>query len=265
MNIGISAYFIKRDNLFSVFKEAIKRGILFFEIPFEIPYLETLDDDFLWEVERLREMGASFSLHGPWIECNLGSLFEEIRIFSRERVLRSIDLARTWKLNPVIIHPAFSFFKEEKMNNKSLVYFFNELERIVIYAKKSKIDLCLENVPFSFSFFHQMESFPQIKEKFFLRVCYDLGHALIAKNRTEKGSIEESIIRDISVFRDEIVHIHFHNNNGNADDHILYSGILDLKRILRELQKIGFNGRIIIESEDVEKFGIDYLISWLKG
>lgn len=265
MRIGISAYFIKKENVLPFFRKAVEEGIFFFELPFEIPHIEIMNGRFFKEVETLKEMGASFSLHGPWIECNLGSLFREIRSFSRTRILKSIDFAESWGLNPLIIHPGFNFFKEREIENLSRSYFFEEIAFIVSYAQKKNVDLCIENVPFALSFFKEIGDFIEIKKNFPLRVCYDLGHALITKNQAGARSVEDTIIEEILKHKEDIAHIHFHNNNGRTDSHLLYSGVLDMRKILDALREMAFQGRIVIESEDVETYGISYFLEWIKG
>lgn len=265
MDIGFSAYFVTRENVLTLLEEALEKGITFFELPYEIPYLEIVDSGFFSEVKRFKDMGASFSLHGPWIETNLGSLFEEIRAFSRERILRSIDLAESLGLNPLIIHPGFSFFKEEEIRGLSKRYFFEGLAFVVHYAREKGVNLCMENIPSAFSFFQAINDFSEIKEKFALNICYDVGHSLILKNQKYVRSPEDSIIQEIKDYETDIIHVHLHNNYGKADDHLLYSGIFDIKKVLGGLRKASFKGRIVIESEDVERYGIEYLLGWLNS
>ncbi len=263
MNLGISAYFLKRENVLKTLRMAVEKGITFFELAFEVPQLEILNSDFLKEVEGLKRMGASFSLHGPWIECNIGSLFEEIRIFSRMRILKSIDFAESFGLNPVVIHPGFNFVAQLDVKETAEKYFYDELGILLSYAEKRKVDLLIENVPFAISFFHEIRDFKRIMDRFSLSACYDVGHSLIGKMQKGIESIEESIVGEIRENKDHISQIHLHNNYGRSDNHLLYSGMLDIKRILTTLKKMDFRGRVIIESEDVETFGLDYLISWL--
>lgn len=265
MNVGFSAYFVKKENIFSFFEKALEKGIFLFELAFEIPYLEIMDANFLKKIESLKEKGASFSLHGPWIECNPGSLFKKIREFSRERILRAIDVASDYGLNPLIIHPGFNFFGDEEAKKISENYFLEELSFLVSHSQKKGVQLLIENVPFALSFFNEIEDLQKIKEKISVGVCYDLGHALISKRKKESQEIEESIISEISKNMDNIGEIHFHNNFGSIDDHLLYSGIMNLQKMLKSLEKIGFEGPIIIESTDVEMHGIEYLVDWVQG
>jgi sugar phosphate isomerase/epimerase len=46
----------------------------------------------------------------------------------------------------------------------------------------------------------------------------------------------------------QLVHLHFHDNHGEADEHLIPGeGSLDWDRILSTIESIGFNGTAVLE------------------
>lgn len=263
MLFGISTYFLSKERVLPLIEEAFLKGIRHFEVGFEVPYLDFLNENFFEKIENLRSLGVSFSIHAPWIECNLGSLFREVRDFTKRRIISSIDLAERWNLNPVILHPGLSFVKEKNSHKEAKDNFMEELRSIVSYAEKKGVRILLENVPFVFSFFSSLEEFEDFRGRLDIRICYDMGHSLLMK-RGEPEEVQSMILSEVIEHRSDIEEIHFHNNHGKKDEHLLYSGILDLKKILLGLKEKGFEGIVMVESSDIERFGLDFFFSWIR-
>ncbi len=264
MEIGISLYFVRKENLIPFMKMGAQKGISSFELAYEIPYLEEMKK-ITREIDALRKEGISFSLHAPWIECNMGSLYKEIRLFSRERLIETIDMATNLGLNPVIIHPAITFFEDKELKALAQKYFLEELEIIFEKGIKNGVQLCLENLPFESSFFFKTKDLSILKSRLPIKICYDTGHALMATYRDKLKKSEDFIVQEILDNKDEIVQIHLHNNYGKKDEHLFYSGLLDMKKILAILRKCSYMGRIMVESEDIEDFGLDHFLNWLNS
>ena len=70
--------------------------------------------------------------------------------------------------------------------------------------------------------------------------CWDTGH----------GNCEGDQYADIIALGDEMYAIHFNDNMGNSDAHIIpYFGTLNVDRVMRALQKIGFSGYFTFECD----------------
>jgi len=58
----------------------------------------------------------------------------------------------------------------------------------------------------------------------------------------------QAIIDYIRTFREKIVHIHWHDNNGVYDEHLpIGEGLIDHKRVVKELKNINYNRTITLE------------------
>ena len=70
--------------------------------------------------------------------------------------------------------------------------------------------------------------------------CWDTGH----------GNCEGDQYADIIALGDEMYAIHFNDNMGNSDAHIIpYFGTLNVDRVMRALQKTGFSGYFTFECD----------------
>jgi sugar phosphate isomerase/epimerase len=266
VKLGVSSYFFSLEGFKGVISECFNYGLRCVEIAYEIPFVELLDRAFFDELKRWKEDGMSFSMHGPWIECNLASHFREIRDFSRQRIMEAIDVASEMGMDPFVLHPGFNFVMDRRwhMEEKAMGYFADELFLLREHAERRGVRLCLENMPFAFSFFSLASEPGPLAEDCGLSVCYDVGHAAMSKLQAGLPSPQESILSDLRQYIGGIGHVHIHNNFGARDEHSLYSGLLNLKAILKTLMEEGFEGMAVFESTDIETYGFATFAAWLK-
>jgi len=115
-------------------------------------------------------------------------------------------------------------------------------------AKKHGVEIAIENVPEPYPFLmksaHDFSRFyNELDED--LGLVFDIGHAHINRQT------EDFIAR----FSDKIVHIHASDNDGAGDQHLgIGYGTIDWNGVAKALEKVKYNGLIILESvEHVEE------------
>jgi sugar phosphate isomerase/epimerase len=115
------------------------------------------------------------------------------------------------------------------------------LREIVSHAKKSKVHVMLENAPLS-NGIHSIDEFKYIIDNVAtLFVHLDIPHAF-----TSGGM--ESVIDYINTFRDKIIHIHWHDNHGKRDEHLLIGeGLIDHQKAIKALKDIDYDRTITLE------------------
>ena len=268
MKLGLSTYFLVKKHIKEIIKDILDSGFKTIEISYEIPHLLEMDRKFFLYLKEIKRNGIEFSMHAPFLEINLGSYFEDMRRFSKKRVLRALNMAEIAGCTPFVIHPCYSFVrgKAEYIEKKTRENFVEDLKEIITIAKDKGIRVGLENVQMPFFFFYNMDDFLSLKKDVpELKIALDLGHAYISKSLKGNKNPEDSIIEDIKkVGLENIIHIHLHNNSGTKDDHSIVEGNMDLKRILRFLYENGYNEKVIIESQDVEEYGMDVIVEKIK-
>lgn len=196
-------------------------------------------------VRRLRELAASygleFSVHTPFTDVNIASLNPAVRRVSIRLVKRSIYYASLLEAKVAVVHPghkgpleAFQPRSAEKLNLQSV-------EELTRYASDLGVKLALENMPRG-GLLSRVEDF----ERFFssttvegLSLALDVGHA--------KTVGQLSLF--LSKFKSLIGHVHLHENDGTADQHLALNpeGGSWLSAV-ETLGKAGFNGYLVVES-----------------
>jgi sugar phosphate isomerase/epimerase len=120
--------------------------------------------------------------------------------------------------------------------------FSNAMRELSEFAKTKTVDLMLENVPVVAggtggisSYSAVMASVPQLK-------CHlDIAHAYIEGGM---GGIKAYLTR----FREQLVHIHIHDNHGEVDEHLaLGDGEIDFKKVVKWLKEIEYSRTITFE------------------
>jgi len=115
------------------------------------------------------------------------------------------------------------------------------LREIVNQAKKYKVDVMLENVPFS-NGIHNIDEFKYIIDNVAtLFVHLDIPHAF-----TSGGMA--AVVDYINTFKDKIIHIHWHDNHGKRDEHLPIGEVfIDHQKAVKALKDIGYDGTITLE------------------
>jgi sugar phosphate isomerase/epimerase len=115
------------------------------------------------------------------------------------------------------------------------------LREIVSHAKGYNVDVMLENTPVS-NGIHNVDEFKYIIDNVAtLFVHLDIPHAF-----TSGGM--KSVIDYINTFRDKIIHIHWHDNHGQKDEHLpIGEGSIDHQKAIKALKDIGYDRTITLE------------------
>jgi len=268
LKFGLSTYFLVKKHIKEIVGDILSHGFKIIELSYEIPHSLEMDKNFFSYLKGIKEDGIELSMHAPFLEINFGSFFNDMRMFSKNRVLEALDVAESVGCNPVVIHPCYTFVKgkAEHIEKKTRENFIEDLREIVNKAKNSGIKIAIENVHMPFFFFYSMDDFKSLKREIpELGIAFDIGQAYIAKYSKGNKNPEESIIEDIKdVGIDNIIHIHLHNNSGTRDDHSFLSGNMDVNKILNFLTQSGYNEKIIIETQDPEEYGMDLVLRKIK-
>lgn len=269
MQFGFSTYFFVKQPLHGVLDAIVTSGLTTVEISCEIPHGLNMDREFRRRVANLKGRGYTFSVHAPFFELNLGSFFDGIRSLSKERIRYALDLAGELGCDPVVVHPGYSFlinkvkFVEEQTRNR----FIEDLGELSEYGATMGVRIALENVFMPFFFFYDLPDFLELKKALpLVGITLDTGHAYVGKCMRHDPDPEGAIIEDIKrIGIEHFFHVHLHNNLGARDDHLFLEGAMDMGRILRALSDLGYKGKVIIESYDMEEQGIPAVLRKLES
>ncbi len=146
-----------------------------------------------------------------WID--LGSDYERIRHAWISEAIEEANLAKELGIYVINFHSSSKgmFFGERR--KIILDNWIKSLHEIISHTKMFGIQIMLENVPNS-SRIHKIDEFKYIIDNVQgLNVHLDIPHAFTL------GGMQ-AITDYIRTFREKIVHIHWHDNHGEYDEHL---------------------------------------------
>ncbi|HEX2169922.1 MAG TPA: sugar phosphate isomerase/epimerase family protein [Nitrososphaera sp.] len=174
-----------------------------------------------------------------WID--LASDYDYIRHAWINEAIREIRIARELGIDLINFHANVNgmFFGEKR--KVVLDNLIKSLREIANQAKRFNVGVMLENTPLS-NGIHNVDEFKYIIYNVpTLFVHLDIPHAF-----TSGGM--KSVIDYINTFKDKIIHIHWHDNHGQKDEHLpIGEGSIDHEKAIKALKEIGYNGTITLE------------------
>lgn len=164
-----------------------------------------------------------------------------------DRQKRAIDVCQMLGIKNIIVHSAETL---DNANTKEEFYKINAecYGQILPYAKVRGINILCENGTSTKWYINDGASMREFI-KYIQREtgcsnfhgCWDTGHA---------NWLYDSQYLDIIALGDEMYGIHFHDNMGTGDNHMIpYYGNLDIDGVMRALRMIGYNGDFTLETD----------------
>lgn len=174
-----------------------------------------------------------------WID--LCSDYENVRYAWVLEAMREIKTARKIGIDLINFHANLNGMFYGEKRKILLDNMIRSLREIIRYAHKYKMQVMLENVPFSHGI-HNVDEFKYIIDNVTsLFVHLDIPHAF-----TSGGM--KSVIDYIHTFRDKIIHVHWHDNHGNRDEHLpIGAGLIDHQKAFKALKNVNYDSTITLE------------------
>lgn len=250
-------WFRPEQHDFGYAERAIKAGLDGFEALYRESYLEPeVHEEYLRNLQRIkRELGASFTVHAPSHDVNLGSLNSRTRQAAFDEIKASIDFARSIGASVVVVHPVLGILgmPEGKWSNeytppKREGENIDQQEAYVVRAVKDLADyapdvmLCLENLVYPHEIYRSPEDMVELIRKVNrtnVGVTLDVGHAIVCGHKP---------LDFLNLLQDDIFHVHLHDNDGVVDQHRpLGQGIVDYVGLLHSLRDMDYQGVVHFE------------------
>jgi sugar phosphate isomerase/epimerase len=174
-----------------------------------------------------------------WID--LASDYDYIRHAWIDEAIREIKIARKLGIDLINFHANVNGMFYGEKRKVVLDNLIKSLREIVSNAKRFNVDVMLENTPLS-NGIHNVDEFQYIIDNVpMLFVHLDIPHAF-----TSGGM--NAVIDYINTFRDKIIHIHWHDNHGQKDEHLpIGKGFIDHQKAIKALKDIGYDRTITLE------------------
>jgi sugar phosphate isomerase/epimerase len=174
-----------------------------------------------------------------WID--LCSDYEYVRHAWILEAMREIRTAKKIGIDLINVHANLNGMFYGEKRHVLLDNMIRSLREIIRCAERSNMKVMLENVPLS-NGIHGVNEFKYIIDNVdSLLVHLDIPHAF-----TSGGM--KSVLDYISLFKDRIVHIHWHDNHGMKDEHLaIGEGWIDHYKAVKALKDINYGGTITLE------------------
>ncbi len=234
MNISVSTLALSPKPLEDVLSCLEDRGLKFCEVINEYPY-NFIDKDVVDSYD------VKITIHSPLSDINIASYNEAMRRSSVLQIKNSIDLASSMEPGIVVVHPGHVPILGKKFKDKILKNSTESLNECNKYASERDVMLCVENMPdIEGLLCKDINQLDNILEDLDAYMTLDVGHA-----HNMKFPVSEMIKSP------RIKHIHLSDNDGNFDNHnALGSANVDFKSLFKELDRIGYNGILVVEVAD---------------
>ncbi len=219
------------------------------------------------EIESARNISLEHKMeicvHAPFFELNIAAFCKSIREESVRQTKKAVDFCADLGGKKIIVHSGkytYNYPPDTAIENNYLKkmqwdYNIESLKNINEQATNKGVTVCLENIGID-TIDETFEDLLEIREAVgdSLKFTFDIGHARLYAN----GGVEKAI----SLFDDNIHHIHFTDNNGEKDDHLPigdgnfdYSNIIDFVKkfqhiVTLEVVDIGQSPEAILRSRE---------------
>jgi sugar phosphate isomerase/epimerase len=186
----------------------------------------------------LRNVGLRLlDLHAPHgVGKGWGSGIEEERLAAVQLIRNRIDMTAELAGGAIVLHlpPKPSHPRDLDVYHVTLRRSLDDLEQHTLSAS---IKIALENM--GNDDFEDLEQLFSAYDPDFLGLCYDSGH----------GNIGTSGLNNLERFRDRLVSIHIHDNDGTHDHHELpFSGTVDWMRLSQIIATSSYKGCVSLEA-----------------
>lgn len=241
--IGLSLLYKLGEPLDKSLMDAVRRNVKFIEIVDEgIHALDKRKISMLVDVSK--SYGLSYSVHAPFADINIASPSQNLLNAMMKRLKRSMEYACAlgaylWVFHPGLKTGISSFYPGAEWNQN-----IKSVQLLYKYSKIYGVKVAIENLPEPYPFLMKsVEEFQRFYDE--IGDAVDLGFALDVGHANINGQIELFIEK----FRDNLVHMHVHDNYGKEDQHLgVGYGKVNWEGFAAALKSISYDRTVIVES-----------------
>ena len=205
-----------------------------------------MQDDWQAKIAELKayadELGMTFvQAHSQGGNALTASGYDETLVAF---TLRQIEICGALGIENIVVHPGFqSGYTKEQWFAANKAFF----DVLLVKAAECGVNVLCENstsknlgdIYWANSGADMREFIEYVNNPYF-HACWDTGHA----------NCEGDQYDDIITLGDELYAIHYNDNLGNGDFHLIpYFGTLDSVSVLRALNEIGYSGYLTFECD----------------
>ena len=197
------------------------------EIFFHSKIFDSVTDSDVIDLKKKLDYGPRFSFHAPFMDLSPGAVDPEVRKVTMQRFSRTLDLAEILKPAVIVFHSGYERWKYAHRTDiwleQSLKTWQPVNERAADIGVKVAIENVFEDEPDNLALLAKEMDSPNFG------LCFDTGHF----NLFARPSLAEWL----RAIKSYILLLHIHDNNTQADEHIVPGdGTFDFRTFFRELK-----------------------------
>ncbi|MCH3978408.1 MAG: sugar phosphate isomerase/epimerase [Candidatus Methanomethylophilus sp.] len=184
----------------------------------------------------------TFTVHSAIADTNAAALNDRMREASCMEFMSEMEAAVEFGAQCITVHPGIVNLAMTDMREKSIRASKDTMRLLDRAQTEYGVRLAIENMPdVPVMLGVKASELEEIVAGTDLGICLDVGHA------NTSGQLDAMI----DAFRDRIVNVHIHDNNGKRDEHLtIGDGSIDFPAVMKKLSF--YKGRYIIESRNLE-------------
>jgi sugar phosphate isomerase/epimerase len=212
------------------------------EIYFSSEDLDACHEEDLQRLSKaLWENQLEVSIHGPFMDLSPGGVDQRIKAVTRDRLLKTIELAHFFNPKTIVFHPGYERWKFDGNINLWLESSVQTWKPLVKEAEERGLTLAIENV-----FEESPDPIKNLLEEIHsprFRFCFDTGHHNVFSKTLLPGWMEA-----LGGFLSEV---HLHDNHKEMDEHLpVGEGEFDFNQFFTLLSQSKLNPLYTLEPHE---------------
>jgi sugar phosphate isomerase/epimerase len=189
----------------------------------------------------LEENQLEVSIHGPFMDLSPGGVDQKIKEVTRDRLLKTIELAHFFNPKMIVFHPGYERWKFDGNINLWLESSLETWRPLVKEAEERGLTLAIENV-----FEEGPEPIKRLLEGIHsprFQFCFDTGH-----HNVFSKSLLSVWMEALGGFLSEV---HLHDNHKEMDEHLpVGEGEFDFHQFFTLLSQLNLNPLYTVEPHE---------------
>jgi sugar phosphate isomerase/epimerase len=175
----------------------------------------------------------------PDVPLNLASPDAGQRARALDEVSRALHIARRLPFATLVVHAGLPRTQQKGHGENNRDAARRAIEELVTAAEPLGVRIAVELIPNELSRAAALVHFvEEVLESGGAGICLDLGHARL------EGDVADAI----ETVAGHVIVVHAHDNRGRSDDHLVpFEGAIDWPASATALQKVGYEGPVILE------------------
>ena len=252
MKLALSTLLFPRKTVEEAVKQAADIGFNSVEILYEIPhFIPKIDYEKLEGLrDLLKSLGMTSTLHASFWDLNPMSQHPAIRETAILQTKDSIHACDILGSELVTIHPGRCIYHMmDDMFAQAKNWYREYMLECWAYARDLGVKLAVESGMAPTDYPNTSDQMAELTGYFEnLGVTIDVAHMYIRATAAGDRDPEGEIVRALFELGKRVYNVHFHDNNGIIDEHLVPGkGSMDWERVLEAIKEVKYDGSLVLE------------------